>query len=64
MESEYIIIMGHFDAQNSISEQVVNMRWEYYRYHSLTRFSAGKQLWEFKDTSTEHVTKLDIPVWI
>ena len=30
------------------------------RYHSLTRCCAGKQLWEFKDTSTQHDTKFDV----
>lgn len=33
----------------------------YYCYHSLTQLCAGKQLQEFKDISTEHITKLDIP---
>lgn len=55
--------------KNSISEQVSNSRWatqssdcRYYHYHSLTHFCAGKQLCEFKGASTQHISKLDIPV--
>ncbi len=55
--------------KNSISEQVPNRRWanrssdcRYYHYHSLTHFCAGKQLCEFKGASTQHISKLDIPV--
>ncbi len=56
-------------CKNSISEKDSNSRWatqcsdcRYYHYHSLTHFCAGKQLCEFKGASTQHISKLDIPV--